>query len=247
MTAINKYSTVPLYHQLKDLILERIEAGEFAADSQIPSEQDLCSEFDISRPTVRQAINELTTSGHLYKLKGKGTFVSKSKKLISMKEYNGFTDSVIDSKDPAGNRYVSFETVTVRDFPKLADVFSLRADSQQPFAKVTFLGMSEADVLSLNSSYIPLTLFPDILTDLKEKRPSHEILKGKYPLLPYHSKSSLDVIYTDQLEAAHLQVQPGQPLIRICNTLLARDGKAVEYVVTKYRADKCRLVFENHK
>lgn len=247
MTVINKYSTVPLYHQLKDLILARIESGEYAADTQIPSEQDLCAEFDISRPTVRQAINELTAAGQLYKLKGKGTFVSKSRTLISMKEYNGFTDSVIDAKDPGSNRYVALETISVREMPKLADIFGLRPDSQQLFAKIVFLGMNENDTLSMNTSYIPLSMFPDILEDLKAKRPSHEILKGKYPLLPYHSKSSLDIIYTDQMEAAYLQVQPGQPLIRICNTLLARDGKAVEHVVTKYRADKCRLAFENHK
>lgn len=247
MTSINKYSNVPLYHQLKDLILEMIESGEYKADSKIPSEQDLCEQYDISRPTVRQAINELTTSGHLYKLKGKGTFVSRSKSLISMKEYNGFTDSVIDSKDPSANNYVSFEVLNAHDMPKLTEIFSLRPDTVNEFAKITFLGTHLDDIISLNTAYLPLALFPDIMDDLRNKRPSHEILKGKYPLLPYHSKSTLDVIYTDQQEAAYLQVQPGQPLIRISNTLYARDGKAVEHVVTKYRADKCRLAFENHK
>ena len=42
MVAINKYSNVPLYCQLKNLILEKIENGDFEADQKIPSEQDLC-------------------------------------------------------------------------------------------------------------------------------------------------------------------------------------------------------------
>jgi GntR family transcriptional regulator len=49
------------------------------------------------------------------------------------------------------------------------------------------------------------------------------------------------------MEASQLHVQPGQPLIRIINTLRARDGKAVELVVTKYRADKCKLMFDTHR
>ena len=103
------------------------------------------------------------------------------------------------------------------------------------------------EVISLNESWIPLALFPEILDDLKGKKSSQEIVKGKYPLLPYHARSVLDVIHTDQLEASRLHVQPGQPLIRILNTLHTRDGKAVEMVVTKYRADKCKLMFESHR
>ena len=64
---INKYSNVPLYSQLKNLIIDKIENGEYLPDSKIPSEQDLCEMYDISRPTVRQAISELTNSGYLYK------------------------------------------------------------------------------------------------------------------------------------------------------------------------------------
>ena len=86
MVAINKYSNVPLYCQLKNLIIKKIESGEFEADQKIPSEQDFCDKYDISRPTVRQAINELTAAGQLYKMKGKGTFVAAQKTYISIKD-----------------------------------------------------------------------------------------------------------------------------------------------------------------
>jgi GntR family transcriptional regulator len=79
---INKFSNVPLYSQLKNLVIEKIQSGEYPEESQIPSEQELCEAYDISRPTVRQAISELTSSGYLYKEKGKGTFVSRSKRRL---------------------------------------------------------------------------------------------------------------------------------------------------------------------
>lgn len=247
MTTINRYSSVPLYYQLKTMIQEKIESGEYAADTQIPSEQDLCDEFDISRPTVRQAISELTASGHLYKLKGKGTFVSKTKSLISIRDYNGFTDSILDSKDPSANQFLSLEQTTSRSFSKLNDTFSIRPEITVDFARITWLGMVGEELVSLNESWIPLGLFPEILNDLKSRKSSQEILKGKYPLLPYHANSVMDVIHTDPMEASQLHVQPGQPLIRIINTLRARDGKVVELVVTKYRADKCKLMFDTHR
>jgi len=247
MTTINKYSSVPLYYQLKTMIQEKIESGEYAADSQIPSEQDLCEEFDISRPTVRQAISELTSSGHLYKMKGKGTFVSKQKTLISIKDYNGFTDSILDSKNPAGNNFIALEQTTNRAFAKLNEAFGIRSDAIVDFARITWVNEQGEEIISLNESWIPLALFPEIIEDLKGKKTSQEIVKGKYPLLPYHARSTLDIIHTDQMEASRLHVQPGQPLIRILNTLHTRDGKTVEMVVTKYRADKCKLLFESHR
>ena len=247
MTTINKYSSVPLYFQLKTMIQEKIENGIYPADSKIPSEQDLCEEFDISRPTVRQAISELTSSGHLYKLKGKGTFVSKQKSMINIKDYNGFTDSILDSKNPSAIQFLSMEKVTNLAFHKLNETFSIRPESVVDFACIIWVGTQGDEIVSLNESWIPLALFPDIIEDLSQKKSSQEIVKGKYPLLPYHARSIMDIIHTDSIEASRLHVQPGQPLIRIVNTLHARDEKPVELIVTKYRADKCKLVFDSHR
>jgi len=247
MTTMNKYSNIPLYFQLKSMIQEQIENGEYPADSKIPSEQELCERYDISRPTVRQAISELTSSGHLYKMKGKGTFVSKQKTLIHIKDYNGFTDSILDSKNPGSFQFISMEVRTNKSFTKLNEVFSIRPDSVVEFACIMWAGMQNDDLISVNESWIPLSMFPDIIDDLHAKKSSQDILKGKYPLLPYHAHSVLDIIHTDANEASYLQVQTGQALIRILNTLQARDGKTVELVVTKYRADKCKLLFESHR
>ena len=64
---INKYSNIPLYSQLKNLIVEKIENGEYAEGSKIPSEEELCELYKISRPTIRQAINELVSNGYLFR------------------------------------------------------------------------------------------------------------------------------------------------------------------------------------
>lgn len=246
-SVINKYSNIPLYSQLKNLIIEKIEKGEYPPESKIPSEQEFCDIFDISRPTVRQAISELTNSGYLYKEKGKGTFVSKPKSVIDVKVYTGFSDSILDSEAPGERNIVSIETVTNKDCRKLSDIFSISYVQTVDFAQIVYITNFENEVFSYNTSYIPLNLFPNIVEDINNKKQSFDILRGKYPLLPNKAKSSLEVIYTEPDEAQYLRVQAGQPLIKISNVIYSKSGQVVEYIVSKYRADKCRLTFENVK
>lgn len=241
---INKYSNVPLYCQLKDLITEKIESGEFTEDSKIPSEQELCDLYSISRPTVRQAITELTSNGYLYKEKGKGTFVSKSKSRVDIKNYSGFTDSILDSHIPGQRNIISTGVKIGSTMRKLEDIFCV---TKQDFAEIKYLTTQNNEVFSLNISYILLNQFPNILEDIEGKKPSYDILRGKYPLVPVKSKSVLEIIYTELNDAQYLQVQPGQALIKIENILYSKSGQVVEYVVSKYRADKCKLIFENVK
>jgi len=244
---INKYSNEPLYSQLKNIIIEKIGKGEYPSGSKIPSEQELCELYDISRPTVRQAISELTSSGYLYKEKGKGTFVSNPKTVVNAKSYTGFTDSILDNDMTGERKIISAETLTNRELRLLDDVFSIGNNQVIDFACFNYTGKINDDLISLNTSYIPINLFPNIIEDVKNQKPSFDILRGKYPLLPARTKSTLEVIYTEQFEAQYLMVPPGQALIKISNIIYSKSGQVVEFVISKYRADRCKLLFENSK
>ncbi len=245
---INKFSSVPLYLQLKDLIVKKIESNEYAPDTQIPSEQDLCQLYDISRPTVRQAITELTNSGYLYKEKGKGTFVYGRKNVIDIRNYTGFTDSILDCQMPAGKNIIDITVIESTSMEVLNRTFNY--NSAMPVAVITYVSCinnQTNEVYSFNKSYIPVNLFPDIVSQLKSGKSSIDILRGKYPLIPDKSKSVLEIVFADNNDSPVLRVQPGQPLIKLVNTLFSKSGQAVEYIYSKYRADNCRLLFENNK
>jgi GntR family transcriptional regulator len=244
---INKYSDIPLYCQLKNLIITKIEKGIYPPDSKIPSEQEFCELYNISRPTVRQAISELTNNGYLYKEKGKGTFVSKPKTSIDVKTYTGFTDSILDNEFTDNREILCIETIQVKECGKIPEIFKVSPGSNTEFAKVVFRAKHNNDVFSFNTSFIPLNLFPDIIDDINNKKSSYDILRGKYPLVPVKSNSSLEVVFTDPKEAHYLMVQPGHPLLKITNIITSKSGQTVEYVISKYRSDKCRLIFENYK
>ena len=73
---LNKNLNVPLYAQLKELILGEIQSGALKAGDMIPTEHELMEQYSISRNVVRQAIGELVEGGYLIRKKAKGTFVS---------------------------------------------------------------------------------------------------------------------------------------------------------------------------
>ncbi len=75
---LNRQSFVPLYKQIKDLLVERIQHGELTVGDAIPSEARLVAAFQVSRLTVRQALYELCVEGYVIREKGRGTFVGGS-------------------------------------------------------------------------------------------------------------------------------------------------------------------------
>jgi len=76
---LDKKIPVPLYYQLKNLVLDMIKDGSLKEGDLLPPESELCAALDVSRPTVRQAFSELVSEGYLNRYKGRGTFVSKPK------------------------------------------------------------------------------------------------------------------------------------------------------------------------
>jgi DNA-binding GntR family transcriptional regulator len=244
---LNKYSNIPLYSQLKNLILNKIEKGEYTSGSKIPSEEELCDIYKISRPTVRQAIGDLTASGHLIKEKGKGTFVTESKSSVDIKKCSGFLDSILSGDTKTVRNIVSVEKVSSADHKVLREAFQLTDAHEYDFAKVQYITENNGASISKCTSYVPLILFPEIMEDVKQKKPSYDIMKGKYPFVASIAKMTMEIEFAGVADAEHLQIQSGYPLIKITSVLQAKTGQTVELTVASYRTDKCKLYFEEFK
>ena len=96
--SLDKNVPVPLYFQLKTLILEEIKNGFYKSGDRIPTENELSEMFGISRTAVRQAVTELVHDGYLYRIKSKGTFVSAPKVSQNiMSRFSSYDDSLIEA------------------------------------------------------------------------------------------------------------------------------------------------------
>ena len=81
MSEIQLDSPVPLYFQLKQILVEKIRRGELRPGDRIMTEAELCREYGISRTPVRQALTEMVREGYLTRTAGRGTFVTESSAL----------------------------------------------------------------------------------------------------------------------------------------------------------------------
>lgn len=76
MNKLQRDNSVPLYLQLSEILLHRILEGEWPPDTSLPSEPELCEEFEVARGTLRQALSKLETEGYVRRERGRGTFVN---------------------------------------------------------------------------------------------------------------------------------------------------------------------------
>ena len=85
---------IPLYQQVKNQILERIESGELAPETRVASENELVEALGVSRMTVNRALRELTDSGQLFRVQGIGTFVASPKPQTPLLEVRSIAEDI---------------------------------------------------------------------------------------------------------------------------------------------------------
>ena len=152
--ALDSASRVPLYHQLADLLLARIRAGEYPSGGRIPSEPQLAKTFGIGRPTVRQATELLIRRRRLERRRGSGTYVIEPPEEVDLLSLAG----TIASFEKTG---LAVRTTLVQRVKRV----DVKADPENPFAggAAWFLSrvsrVDDAPVL-LESLWLDLERFP---------------------------------------------------------------------------------------
>ena len=110
---LNRNNPTPIYEQITNWIREKIQTGEYQNDQKIPSESELCDFFNVSRGTVRKAIEVLISERLLVRIHGKGTFV-KNKILLEQKptwRLAGFSRDLISRGIPYSTKVLKKKVI----------------------------------------------------------------------------------------------------------------------------------------
>ena len=241
---INKDSPVPLYYQIKESIQEALDEGIFKVGESIPSEMELCRIFDVSRPTVRQAISELVSEGALRKEKGKGTFVANKKfNYGSMQDIVTYYDKLIQRGYNPKTDILEKEIITATK--KLSEKLQLELHEQ--VIKIKRLRKIEDEPIVIITNHIPYKLCPGLMEiDLKD-RSLYRVIAENYG---YQLQRSEVVFYpglADKIDAQLLHQQKGDPLQIVKTVSIAEDGVLFDYFESKFRGNygKIFTIVEN--
>ncbi|MEW9899164.1 GntR family transcriptional regulator [Chitinivorax sp. PXF-14] len=217
----------PLYQQVKILLLEALESGEWLQNDVLPSEFELAARFEVSQGTVRKALDELVTERVLYRRQGKGTFVA----------------AYLDEWDRAGfvlsgfNRTQEVEKVQ----PELLTCMRANASEEVSEALGVRRGAPVVFVkrlLRLNGRVMAMddVVLPGDLFDGLDSRKIRQNGGALYEL--YHRVFGVRVVRTrEQLraepaasdEARLLGVDKGSPLLCVTRVAYAAEDKPVEW------------------
>ncbi len=237
---LDKHSSVPLYYQLKELILENIENNVYAPGSRISSEMVLCEELGLSRPTVRQAISELVAEGQLQIIKGKGTFVSSTFEHFEMKNFSGITFSFLNSQKYNKNEMESYEVIKNID-PEVEALFDQPSLKQDGYVRIRKILSNKSSVYAYIESYIPVVLFPGLMNDIRNEKPMVDITANKYAYLPVKSTCKIYVQPSNTIEARALEISRGTPVLVARSRLVSKSENVCEVVLASLRSDICQL------
>lgn len=242
---LDKRSSVPLYAQLKELLRERIENGDYEPGEKIPTELALCDELELSRPTVRQAIADLVAEGLLYIVKGRGTFVAAEPEPFTFANYQAFSFSFLAKNEQEGIRLIDYRQVTKLSQDLLAIFGKSNPDYARGFYEVAWLEEQGGEAYAYCESVIPAAYFPHLIEDLKERKSMAEIMQNKLAYAPFRAEARLYLRPSRSEEARYLDLAKAYPVFIHQAKLYHRGGGLCEVVKVALPSDKCAFALNS--
>jgi GntR family transcriptional regulator len=226
-------SPQPLYVQIKEWLRASILDGSLAPHAQLPSESELTARFGVSRITVRQAIGDLQKEGLVFRIHGKGTYVSKPKAAQQLIHLQGFDEAMRSHGYETYSRLVGYRTM-----PASADV--ARALALKPntevgeIRRVRYLNRAP---ISLDISYFPDGIGERLVSEDLASRDIFAILENDYGIALGHAELSIEASLADEMLATALGVEAGAPVMRIARLTSTAQGRPIDFEYLYYRGD----------
>lgn len=222
-------SQLPLYRQLKQLLVDRIERGEYRPGDLIPGEHELQDSFHLSRTTVRQAMQELERAGYVTRHRGRGTFVADLPRA-------GVGHSLQAQGLRGGLRLLAADTV-----PAPGDVAArLQLPPDAAVFRSRRLRLADDEPIGYLVAHVPAELSAEIDHTRLADADSLDYLRGGALLAGSRAERTLEAALADDLAAEALGISPGEPVLKIHRLLFAADGRPVEDSCGTYRGDRFR-------
>lgn len=231
-----KVSPIPLFQHIKETIRKQILDGTYSVHAKLPSERELIETFSVSRITVRQALAELQREGLVFKINGKGTFVSKPKAALDVSKLRGFGEAM------SSMGYESFARVlSIKEENVSKEIASnLRLNDSLTALKVQRLRYLNREPISLDVTYFEPAIGKIIASADLEGRDILSILENECAVVLDNAKVNIESLLCDDYLSRYLGIEEGGPILHIERTLYSNTGSPVLYENLFYRGDVFR-------
>jgi GntR family transcriptional regulator len=227
----------PLYQQIKGLILQSLQAGEWKPGEAIPSEMDLAARFRVSQGTVRKAIDELAAGNLVVRRQGKGTFVAThAEHHVQYRFLKLMPDEGdLDSEGPAHRTVL--ECKRIRASAEIARALQLRTgDAVVQIRRV--LAFREVPTI-LEDLWLPGTAFKGLSAEQMAgyQGPTYAMYEVEFGVQMVRAEERIRAVAADAQQAAVLDVAKGTPLLSVERVAFTYNDMPMELRRGLYRTD----------
>jgi GntR family histidine utilization transcriptional repressor len=200
---------LPPYARIKQHIVDRIESGEWGVNEQVPSENQLAAQFEVSRMTARRAILELTQDGILVRSQGLGTFVAEQKPALPVLEVRNIAEEIAQRGHRYSNRVLQLERVSAPE--GVATALALTIDKSVYHSLILHLD-NEVPV-QLEERYVNPRCAPDYVEQDFSRETPNAYLSRIAPLTSV--EHTIEAILSDARVAGHLGLKSPQACLQV--------------------------------
>lgn len=232
MPTLTKTEGVALYVQVRETLRERIRTGALKPGEKLPAEDELATQFGVSRMTVRQGISDLTDEGMLYRRRGAGTFVTQ---FHVERDHNKLTDFFETARAEGFEAEVQLLNREVAP-AKIMIAKALALQEGEPVIRILTLRRANGVPVTIYDEYVPYKLCPELLTEDLCSRPAWQILESHGYIIK-RAVQRVEARAADEDIAALLNIEEDAPILFKTRVISAEDGKPVELILCHNRGD----------
>ncbi|MBK5108065.1 MAG: GntR family transcriptional regulator [Anaerolineales bacterium] len=240
---IDRFSKLPFYQQLYEILLDKIQRREWQPGDMIPPESELIEEYQVSRNTVRQVLEKLVNDGLIYRQRGRGSFVSHPTLEQAMTRIVSFTEDMHQRGFAPGTRVLSTDLIPAEE--EIANQLDVPIGEQ--LVCLRRLRMADGEPMSIEESYLIHKYCPDILERDYALEPLSTVLEAEYGIRIASAKQVIQAIQALPDLANLLEIPPSAALLLITRVSFSQGRIPIEYLRIHYRADRYSLFNELHE
>ncbi len=232
MKTVRNESVQPLYAQIKEILKQRIQDGDYDIHERLPSESEMMKVFGVSRITVRQALRDLHTEGLVFSVQGKGTFVSRPKVVQDIQRLQGFGEAMSPLGHETSTRVIGIQEV--RASGEVTEALKLgRVTDVIELTRIRFLNR---EPISLDKSFFPI--------EIGQKLQGRDLTQDIFPMLENefgvglgHADLKIEATDANEEQAQRLNVDIGSSILRIQRLVFSQAGDPIDFEYLSYRGD----------
>ena len=242
---LDKNSPIPLYFQIKEDMIKKINEGDLHDGEPLPSETKLMEIYDVSRTTIRQAVDMLVYDGYLEKRRGVGTFVAEPKtNYWDLAELCSFDEEAQRLGLKSRTKILNMENIKLNK--DLENVFDKKYET---FYKLERLRFIEDEPTELVTTFVPADFAPNLEQFNFSETSLFEVLNKEYGVKINFAEKTISAINADKKDALLLKIKENSA-IQLVKTITYSDQKnPIEYSISRDRgiAAQFKLILRKKK